>query len=99
MQSTRHDPSVFELGICGSCSKSKGHLCWYQSVLVTRDEENWCFDILNLIDTLPSKPKHHLLDWLDQLQEAEESISHVTDRCEGILDDKPFYKIVTLLIK
>ena len=99
MQSTRYDPGFFELGIFGGSCKSKSHLCRYQSVLITRDEENGSFDILNLIDAFPSKPKHHLLDWLDQSKEAKESISHVTDRCESILDDKPFYKVVTLLIE
>ena len=99
MQSTRHDPGFFKLGIFGGSCKSKSHLCRYQSVLITRDEENGSFDILNLIDAFPSKPKHHLLDWLDQSKEAKESISHVTDRCESILDDKSFYKVVTLLIE
>jgi hypothetical protein len=99
MQSTWYDPGIFKLSIFGGCGKSKSHLCRYQSVLVTRDEENGSFDILNLINTFPSKPKHHLLDWLYQSKEAKESISHVTDRCESILDDKPFYKVVTLLIE
>ena len=99
MQSTWYNPGFFELGIFGGSSQSKGHFCWNQSVLITRDEENGSFDILNLINALPSKSKNHLFDWLDKFQEAEASISHVADWCESILDDKTFYKVVTLLIE
>ena len=99
MQAVWHDPCLFKLCILGGFRQSKRHLCRYQSILITWDKEDWLFDILHLINTLPSETKHHFLDRLNQSQETEERISHITNWCERVLNDNSFYVVITLLIE